>query len=92
MGYQVGQEQSDSGLHMRVNPSKFSGPEHLRRLYGKCFEKTDDTYVYRVIRFTRGKKQQLTHNQRHIFMNCSETSIFRKFAMLCILIIVLIAQ
>ena len=30
-------------ISMRVQPSNFSGPDHLRALYGKCFTKLDDS-------------------------------------------------
>lgn len=35
----------ENQLKMRVQPSKFSGPEHLRRLVDKCFSKKIDSYV-----------------------------------------------
>ncbi|KAK2157991.1 hypothetical protein LSH36_179g03037 [Paralvinella palmiformis] len=33
-------------LHMRISPSNFSGPQHLRQLLGHCFTKIIDSYKY----------------------------------------------
>lgn len=41
----------DNQLKMRVQPSKFSGPEHLRRLVNKCFSKKIDSYTYKFCPF-----------------------------------------
>ncbi|KAI0210720.1 N-acetylglucosamine-1-phosphotransferase subunit gamma [Lamellibrachia satsuma] len=38
-------------LKMRVKPSPFSGPPHLKELYGRCFSKTDDSYKYEFCPF-----------------------------------------
>ncbi len=36
-------EETTNELKMRITPSNFSGPPHLRRLLGKCFTKLDET-------------------------------------------------
>ncbi|KAK8402867.1 hypothetical protein O3P69_000870 [Scylla paramamosain] len=33
-------------LHLRMKPAKFSGPEHLQELSGKCFKYRDQKYEY----------------------------------------------
>ncbi|XP_072036603.1 N-acetylglucosamine-1-phosphotransferase subunit gamma-like isoform X2 [Amphiura filiformis] len=35
----------------KVKSANFSGPPHLRRLYGKCFEKSDSSYKYEFCPF-----------------------------------------
>jgi len=39
-------------LRMRVPPSNFSGPPHLRALYGHCFSKIDNEYKYEFCPFS----------------------------------------
>ncbi|XP_045214818.2 N-acetylglucosamine-1-phosphotransferase subunit gamma-like [Mercenaria mercenaria] len=41
-----------SKLKMRVKPSNFSGPALFRRLTGKCFTMTDDSYKYEFCPFS----------------------------------------
>ncbi|XP_041363633.1 N-acetylglucosamine-1-phosphotransferase subunit gamma-like [Gigantopelta aegis] len=41
----------DQSLKLRVKPANFSGPPHLKRLFGKCFTKTDETYKYKFCPF-----------------------------------------
>lgn len=41
----------DKKLKMRIQPSNFSGPAHLKRLYGKCFSKEMNEYRYELCPF-----------------------------------------
>ncbi|XP_028406653.1 N-acetylglucosamine-1-phosphotransferase subunit gamma-like [Dendronephthya gigantea] len=41
-------------------PYGFSGPKHLRRLYGKCFSLTDDSYLYQLCPFANITQHEQT--------------------------------
>ncbi|XP_061197191.1 N-acetylglucosamine-1-phosphotransferase subunit gamma-like [Saccostrea echinata] len=41
----------DKKLKMRIKPSNFTGPTHLKRLYGKCFSKEMNEYRYEFCPF-----------------------------------------
>ena len=47
-GYPYQQESQEETLKMRITPSNFSGPNHLRVLQGKCFTKIDESYKYEL--------------------------------------------
>ncbi|XP_048763496.2 N-acetylglucosamine-1-phosphotransferase subunit gamma-like [Ostrea edulis] len=41
----------DKRLKMRIQPSNFTGPAHLKRLYGRCFTKELNEYKYEFCPF-----------------------------------------
>ncbi|XP_067933835.1 N-acetylglucosamine-1-phosphotransferase subunit gamma-like [Watersipora subatra] len=52
----------DVRLQMRVTPSSFSGPEHLRRLTGRCFTKTLEKYEYEFCPFVNITQKEVGTN------------------------------
>ncbi|XP_071797323.1 N-acetylglucosamine-1-phosphotransferase subunit gamma-like [Asterias amurensis] len=51
-------------LQPKVKPSNFSGPPHLKRLYGRCFSKIIDSYKYEFCPF-----QNVTQHEQSLRWN-----------------------
>ncbi|XP_013412255.1 N-acetylglucosamine-1-phosphotransferase subunit gamma isoform X1 [Lingula anatina] len=58
-GSSYGQDSQTHSLTPKVKPANFSGPPHLKRLYGKCFEKLDENYRYEFCPFINLTQHEL---------------------------------